>query len=203
VGRGTVCYLARKDGEEFIIKDYWAMGGDEEALNEIHMMEKMSGVRGVPKLVEYWLVESEPNKVDQTQNYRFKSVRSLKGTFRTHVRVVLKPRARPLHKFRTKLELLTSIRDIVQIQKEAVEQRKVLHRDCSLNNSMIEDDGNGSQGMLIDWEFAVKIAKNETYTVGGTGASSSKPYPAPLIKHSYQDDLESVFYVFIWILIEF
>ncbi|KAG2117579.1 hypothetical protein DEU56DRAFT_717703, partial [Suillus clintonianus] len=114
VGRGTVCYLARKDGEEFIIKDYWAMGGDEEALNEIHMMEKMSGVRGVPKLVEYWLVESEPNKVDQTQNYRFKSVRSLKGTFRTHVRVVLKPRARPLHKFRTKLELLTSIRDIVQ-----------------------------------------------------------------------------------------
>jgi hypothetical protein len=35
------------------------------------------------------------------------------------------------------------------------------------------------------------------------GASSSKPYPPPLVKHSYQDDLESVFYVFIWILIEF
>ncbi|KAG2130741.1 hypothetical protein DEU56DRAFT_954656 [Suillus clintonianus] len=201
VGRGTVCYLARKDGEEFIIKDYWAMGGDEEALNEIHMMEKMSGVLRCPQAC----------RILACRNYRFNPARE------------------PLHKFRTKLELLTSIRDIVQIQKEAVEQRKVLHRDCSLNNSMIEDDGNGSQGMLIDWEFAVKIAKNETYTVGGTGtlpfmsrallfqlhlkspgdmvahkgASSSKPYPAPLIKHSYQDDLESVFYVFIWILIEF
>jgi hypothetical protein len=33
---------------------------------------------------------------------------------------------------------------------------------------MIEDDGNGTHGMLIDWEFAVKILKNQSYTVGGT-----------------------------------
>ncbi|KAG2744085.1 hypothetical protein P692DRAFT_20746369 [Suillus brevipes Sb2] len=189
----------------------------------------MKGVCGVPQLVEYWLVEVTPGKVDQTVEYRYRSVRSLQGTFRTHIRVVLKPRGRPLHKFRTKYELLASVRDIVQIQKEAVEQRNVLHRDCSLFNAMIEDDGNGTHGMLIDWEFAVKILKNQSYTVGGTGtlpfmsralllqlhlktptdvlelkgASSSRPYPPPLIKHCYQDDLESMFYVFIWILIEF
>ncbi|KAG2109553.1 uncharacterized protein F5147DRAFT_652181 [Suillus discolor] len=83
---------------------------------------------------------------------------------------------------------------------------------------MIGDDGSGTHGMLIDWEFTVKILKNESYTVGGTislhlktltderelkGASSSRPYPPPLIKHCYQDNLESMFYVFIWICIEF
>jgi hypothetical protein len=35
------------------------------------------------------------------------------------------------------------------------------------------------------------------------GASSLKPYPAPLIKHCYQDVLKSMFYVFIWICIKF
>lgn len=114
VGRGTVCYHVRKNDEEFIIKDYWAIGGNKEALNEIKMMEKMKGVRGVPQLVEYWLVEVTPGKVDQTVEYRYRSVRSLQGTFRTHIRVVLKPRGRPLHKFRTKYELLASVRDIVQ-----------------------------------------------------------------------------------------
>ncbi|KAG2122738.1 hypothetical protein DEU56DRAFT_917711 [Suillus clintonianus] len=34
-------------------------------------------------------------------------------------------------------------------------------------------------------------------------ASDSKPNPAPLIKHTYHDDLESMFYIFIWICIEF
>jgi hypothetical protein len=64
VGHGTVCYHARKDGEEFIIKDYWAIGGNKAALNEIKMMEKMKGVRGVPQLVKHWLIEIVPGKVD-------------------------------------------------------------------------------------------------------------------------------------------
>ncbi|KAG2126071.1 hypothetical protein DEU56DRAFT_759038 [Suillus clintonianus] len=37
----------------------------------------------------------------------------------------------------------------------------------------------------------------------GTRASGSKAYPAPMITHVYNDDLESMFYVFIWVCIEF
>ncbi|KAG0698028.1 hypothetical protein DFH29DRAFT_1003247 [Suillus ampliporus] len=228
VGRGTVCYLAKKDDKEFIIKDHWVLGGEKEAKNKVNMMRKMNGVRGVPKVVEHWIVESR-NKIDQTANYRYKVLCSLKNTFRTHVRLILKPRARPLHQFRSRLELLSSIRDIVKIQKDAVEERNILHRDCSLNNAMIEDDGKDTHGMLIDWEFAVSILKKGNYAVGGMGtlpfmsralllqlhlcdpdgaderkkASDSKPNPAPLIKHTYQDDLESMFYIFIWICIKF
>ncbi|KAG2133726.1 hypothetical protein DEU56DRAFT_913842 [Suillus clintonianus] len=228
VGRGTTCYLARKDDEEYIIKDHWVLGSESEVLNEIRMMKKMDGLRGVPRLVEYWLVEMEPGEVDETVKYRQKITRSLQGTSRTHVRMVLKPRARPLYQFRSRSEFLTAIRDILKVQKFAVEQRHILHRDCSLNNAMIGDDDGG---MLIDWEFAVDIVRGDKYSVGGTGtipfmsrsllfqlylntpdpsdermgtrASGSKAYPAPMITHVYNDDLESMFYVFIWVCIEF
>lgn len=114
VGRGSVCYLAKKDDEEYIIKDHWVLGGKQEVLNEINMMKKMEGVRGVPQLIEYWVVEVAPGEVDCTQAYRYKAPLSIKHTFRTHVRLVLKPRARPLHKFRSRVEFLSAIRDIVK-----------------------------------------------------------------------------------------
>jgi len=47
-------------------------------------------------------------------------------------------------------------------------KRGILHRDCSLNNSMIEDFDDGSRGLLLDWEFAVKITKQGEYDLGGT-----------------------------------
>ncbi|KAG2047668.1 hypothetical protein BDR06DRAFT_1013678 [Suillus hirtellus] len=226
VGRGTVCYLARKDEEEYIVKDHWVLGSKSEVLNEIYMMEKMDGIHGVPRLVKYWLVEMEPGKVDETVKYHQKVPHSIKGTSRTHVCLVLKPYTRPLYEFHSCAEFLTLILDIIKIQKQAVEQNQVLHCNCSLNNAMIEDDGDGTHGMLIDWEFAVEIVQGDQYGVGGTGtvpfmlqsllfqlylhtldpsdeclgthASGSKPYPPPMVTHVYQDDLESMFYVFIW-----
>ncbi|KAG1789203.1 uncharacterized protein HD556DRAFT_1447263 [Suillus plorans] len=230
VGRGTVCYLARRDNEEYIIKDHWVLGDKNVALNEVTMLQAMQGVRGVPQLFEHWLVEIGPQEVDETMSYRGKIWQSIKGTSRTHVHLVLKPRARPLHTFRTKVELISVIQDIVRIQQIAVEERGILHRDCSLNNSMIEDDSNGSHGTLIDWEFAVRILQGQKYAIGGTGtapfmshsllfqlseavggramsqnswkhASHSHIQAPPLIKHGCQDDLESVFYVFVWICI--
>ncbi|KAG1758541.1 hypothetical protein EDD22DRAFT_764627, partial [Suillus occidentalis] len=113
VGRGSVCYLAKKDDEEYIIKDHWVLGGKQEVLNEINMMKKMEGVHGVPQLIEYWLVEVAPGEVDCTQDYHYKTPLSIKHTFRTHVRLVLKPRTRPLHKFRSRVEFLSAIRDIM------------------------------------------------------------------------------------------
>jgi hypothetical protein len=113
VGRGTVCYRAKKDDEEFIIKDHWVLEGQDNVLNEATMLDKMRGVRGIPDLIEHWLVEIAPGMVDKTAKYRYGFPESTIGTFRTHVRLVLKPRARPLHKFRTKVELVGAMQDIV------------------------------------------------------------------------------------------
>lgn len=113
VGRGTVCYLVRREGEEFIIKDHWVKGDKSVVLNEAEMLKALKDIPGVPQYVEHCLVEVEPGKVDDTQMYRQKIYNSTQGVYRTHVRLVLKPRARPLHEFRTKKELVKALRDIV------------------------------------------------------------------------------------------
>lgn len=62
------------------------------------------------------------------------------------------------------------------VQQIAVEERGILHRDCSLNNAMIEDDGDGSHGTLIDWEFAVHILAGQKYAIGGTVSTNLPMY---------------------------
>jgi hypothetical protein len=91
VGHGTVCYLVRKDEEEYIIKDHWVLRSKSEILNEICMMEKMDGICGIPRLVEYWLMEMEPSEVGETVKYHQKVPCSIKGTSHMHVCLVLKP----------------------------------------------------------------------------------------------------------------
>ncbi|KAG1859744.1 hypothetical protein F4604DRAFT_1684499 [Suillus subluteus] len=170
VGRGTTCYLVSLDEEDYIVKDHWVLGKqDAVILNEIKMLDSMCGVPGVPDLVDHWLVTTSDGEVDNTQNYRKKERKSTRGTNRAHVRLVFKPCARPLHMFRTLKELVRALRDIVIIQKTAVEERKILHRDCSLNNAMILDDIDISKEFLIDWEFAVRITADNQYPIGGTG----------------------------------
>ncbi|KAG1897425.1 uncharacterized protein F5891DRAFT_1191870 [Suillus fuscotomentosus] len=69
VGRGTVCYLVSLDEEEYIIKDHWVQGGEEKVLNEINMLKAMSGIPGVPELVDYWKVKRSDDVIDQTRHY--------------------------------------------------------------------------------------------------------------------------------------
>jgi hypothetical protein len=201
VGRGTVCYLASWKEEDYIIKDHWVLGKrDNVILNEIEMLKEMQGVPGVPELVEYWLVATSDGDVDNTRSYRRREHRSIKGTSRTHVRLVLKPCARPLHMFRTLKELVKALRDIVMskclvelcksielislllVQKTAVEERGILHRDSSLNNAMILDCLDTSMGFLINWEFAVRITKDNQYTIGGT-VSTFLSYRVQILIH--------------------
>ncbi|KAG1768238.1 hypothetical protein EV702DRAFT_1050050 [Suillus placidus] len=197
VGRSTVCYLARRLEEEYIIKDNWVLGDKEVALNEVVMLQAMQGVHSVPQLVEYWLVETKAQEVDETMNYCGKIWQSITGTLCTHSWSV---------RFGTSLEI-------------AVEERGILHRNCSLNNAMIEDDSDGSHGTLINWEFAIHILEGQKYAIGGTGTlpvmscsllfqlseavggiamsqnswkhtSHSHAKIPPLIMHGYQDDLK-------------
>ncbi|KAI6142015.1 hypothetical protein BKA82DRAFT_4361475 [Pisolithus tinctorius] len=234
LGRGTVCYLAHYNGEYYVIKDYWVEESEQRtALHEVNMMKLVQDIDGVPKLQHYWVVEVEPGIVDKTERYRDEKWRSCMKSWRTHVRLAMKPCARPMVMFKTKKELVSCIRDILRIQQQALE-RGVLHRDCSINNTMIEDFANGSCGFLLDWEFAVRVTLQGEYDLGGTGTvpflsvnilcqlkeaiTKSGKTNVPSIRksasltrvfidhpttihHTFADDIESLFYVFIWILI--
>ncbi|KIN93286.1 hypothetical protein M404DRAFT_36223 [Pisolithus tinctorius Marx 270] len=212
--RGTVCYLARYNGEYYIIKDYWVEELEQRtALHEVNMMKLVQDIDGVPKLQHYWVVKVELGIVDKTERYRDEKW--------------------PMVMFKTKKELVSCIRDILRIQQQALE-RGVLHRDCSINNMMIEDFANGSHGFLLDWEFAVWVTLQGEYDLGSTGTvpflsvnilcqlkeaiTKSGKTNVPLIRksasltcvfidhpttihHTFADDIESLFYIFIWILI--
>ncbi|KAG1832610.1 hypothetical protein DFJ58DRAFT_736302 [Suillus subalutaceus] len=122
VGRGTVCYLVTLDNEDYIIKDHWVLGKDDNVvLNEIKMLELIDNVPGIPRLVDYWVVERSDGEPDITRKYWHKERRSTRGTSRTH-------------------EFVRALRDIIKILQTAVEERQILHRDCSLNNAMILDE---------------------------------------------------------------
>ncbi|KAG0692147.1 hypothetical protein DFH29DRAFT_882976 [Suillus ampliporus] len=215
---------------ELSLSDHWVQGGKAKVLNEINMLKAMSGVHGVPELIDHWLVERSDNIVDQTRDYRRAENPSIQGTHRMHVRLVMKPCARPLHAFRTLKEFVRVIRDIAIIQCKAVE-RSILHHDCSLYNVMIMGKPNDSNGLLFDWEFAVFITSNDEYSIGGTGTipfmsrallaqmaelqtkvtqqeackSSSKnlALPPSRVSQSFADDLESLFYVFTYVCIKY
>ncbi|KAG1836201.1 hypothetical protein DFJ58DRAFT_735127 [Suillus subalutaceus] len=164
---------AQRDGEEFIIKDHWVKGDETIVLNEVEMLKALKDIPGVPQYIEHCLVEVEPGKVDNTQVYRQKIYSST-------------PRK----------ELVKALRDIVLIQKRVVAEHQVLHRDCSLNNSMIEDTKDGSRGALIDWEFAARITSDNMYSAGGTGTipfmSVSALKAVGKLNYQYSQGMKSV-----------
>ena len=73
LGRGTVCYLVRRDREFYVIKDHWVQNElkrYQNPLQEVNMMKLVQGIDGVPVLVDFWMVEVLPGVPDVTQRYR-------------------------------------------------------------------------------------------------------------------------------------
>ncbi|KAI6002562.1 hypothetical protein F5J12DRAFT_783738 [Pisolithus orientalis] len=237
LGRGTVCYLACYNGEYYIIKDYWVEESEQRtALHKVNMMKLVQDIDRVPKLQHYWVIEVEPGIVNETEWYCDEKWRSCMKSWRTHVRLAMKPCARPIVMFKTKKELISCIQDILQIQQQALE-RGVLHQDCRIINTMIKDFTNGSHGFLLDWEFAVWVTLQGEYDLGSTYAKGKVPFLSvnilcqlkeaitksgktnvpsirkstslthifidhpTTIHHTFVDDIKSLFYIFIWILI--
>ncbi|KAG2119863.1 uncharacterized protein F5147DRAFT_767327 [Suillus discolor] len=170
VGCGSICYLVSLDREDYIVKDHWVLSNHNDViLNEIEILQLMHSVPGIPELVDYSLIMTSEGEVDNTQCYCKWEHQSTQGTSYTHVCLVLKLCACPLHMFHMLKELVRVLRDIVIIQKSVVEERKILYCNCSLNNTIILDDFDISKGFLIDWEFAVCITTDNKYLIGGTG----------------------------------
>ncbi|KAG1888892.1 uncharacterized protein F5891DRAFT_987736 [Suillus fuscotomentosus] len=104
------------------------------------------------------------------------------------------------------------------VQCMAVEECEVLHHDCSLKNTMIVDlSGGDSKGFLIDWESTVCINPYLKYAIDAQQAALGRKKPKYIPKMSsntlmlpvshviqcFSDNLESIFFIFIWICIKF
>lgn len=100
------------------------------------------------------------------------------------------------------MELLTALRDAIKAHRSLYIQGKSLHRDISENNVIITDPkkADGLTGMLIDLELAKEVGSGPSGARHQTGTMEFMAIEVlRRVSHTYRHDLESFFYVLLWI----
>ncbi|PNP76066.1 hypothetical protein FNYG_10624 [Fusarium nygamai] len=124
--------------------------------------------------------------------------------------IVMPPFGRPITHYHTVLEVLECMRDTIKAHRSLYIDAKILHQDISLHNLFISNAGKNnpdtSKGILIAFDTAmdVEIEPEKPYWLDG-----SKTFMAidlsrgsdDRVLHTYRHDLESFFYVFLFIAI--
>ncbi|KAL2889205.1 serine/threonine-protein kinase Sgk2 [Ceratocystis lukuohia] len=115
--------------------------------------------------------------------------------------LVVSPAGRVISDFRSIKELLESERDAIKAHRSLYVTGKILHRDISPNNIIITnpETANGFKGMLIDLDLAKVLDSEPSGARHRTGTMQFMAIEVLSKKdHTYRHDLESFFYVLIW-----
>ncbi|KAK8147543.1 hypothetical protein G3M48_001442 [Beauveria asiatica] len=115
--------------------------------------------------------------------------------------IVISPAGRVISDFSTIRELLEALRDAIRAHRSLYLKGRILHRDISSNNIIItsSEKADGFKGMLIDLDLAKERdsgpsgARHQTGTVQFMAIEVLRG-----VDHTYRHDLESFFYVLIW-----
>lgn len=150
---------------------------------------------------------SQPSSLAQPAPKRMSPATStpLPDFNRVHTRLVT-VRGRPIYTFNTYLELVLALHDAITCHR-ALLRHGILHRDISLTNILIplSARSDGARGILLDLDLALCLSSSSDATAHhrtGTmqfmaiGALSREP-------HTYRHDLESFFYVFLWLCVHY
>ncbi|KAM5544064.1 hypothetical protein V8D89_002250 [Ganoderma adspersum] len=143
---------------------------------------------------------------------------------RSHMRLVLDTVGRPLNSFQTTRELAVAMRDAIKGHRAAMSGAGILHRDISIGNILIVDDmltKTSRGGFLHDFDFSTmsRTAPTEDLSllgaealaellIGDDGtyyfmAISLLMVPAEGIVHTISHDLESFYWVLVWIVLRY
>ncbi|KAG6259918.1 hypothetical protein E4U48_000293 [Claviceps purpurea] len=114
--------------------------------------------------------------------------------------LVVSPAGRVISEFRSLKELLESQRDAIKAHQSLYVKGKILHRDISSNNIIITnpETADGFKGMLIDLDLA-KVRDSGPSAQHQTGTMQFMAVEVlRKTDHTYRHDLESFFYVLLW-----
>ncbi|KAF5317516.1 hypothetical protein D9619_013202 [Psilocybe cf. subviscida] len=216
-GRGTVCWSAvRADdqtGTKYVIKDAWTLDTSRRHAEE-DLLRRLHSIDGIPVLVGHTTVANGLDLHHCTKTVRqLLQGRDLSAVEdRVHKRIVTTPLARDLADFNTKRELLHVLIDAVGIHRDMCAE-KVLHRDVSAGNIMINTAAESSRkALLIDLDYAIVTETLDNTEAGDGDLTASKGYRTgtfPFMAvdilwgkpHEPCHDLESFIYVLVWICI--
>lgn len=124
---------------------------------------------------------------------------------RVHSRILMR-KGREIYNFDTPQELLLGLHDAIEGHR-SLYQAGILHRDISIFNIMLAlgTRSDSKRGFLIDLDMAIEIANLEPSTAphrtGTREFMAIEVLHGHQITHTYRHDLESFFYVFVWICV--
>ncbi|KAM7184332.1 hypothetical protein V8F20_012264 [Naviculisporaceae sp. PSN 640] len=204
VGPGTTCYGASKstDGKaDTVIKFSWR---EDEELTEVRLLQlaHKRNARGIIQLLGY---QDLVSIADLREGLRFPQP----FVNRTLSCVATAPLGRPIRQYTSIPELLEVLRDLVRALQSLYVNARILHRDVAIKNLIIAPQRqhqhphsvDGSKGVLLDFNAALDLdnARPIEPMVGSDGFMAIGILSGR--RHTYRHDLESLFYVFLWIAI--
>ncbi|KAI5862977.1 serine/threonine-protein kinase Sgk2 [Durotheca rogersii] len=120
---------------------------------------------------------------------------------RIYVCLVVSPAGRVISDFRNIKELLEPMRDAIRAHRSLYTVGNILHRDISSNNILITEPRteNDFKGMLIDLDLAKVRDSGPSGARHQTGTMQFMAVEVLCkVDHTYRHDLESFFYVLLW-----
>lgn len=198
VGPGTTCYAASTSTTETpdtVIKFSWR---EEQESTEISLLQRARerNAWGVVQLVAH---QDLVTTFDLRKGLQFPQP----VTNRTFSCIASAPLGRPIRQFANIPELLEVLRDVVRVLQSLYIDARILHRDVAIKNLIItpQHSANESKGVLIDFNATLDLDNVRPIEpmVGSDGFMAIGILSGQ--RHTYRHDLESLFYVFLWIAI--
>ncbi|KAI0421007.1 hypothetical protein F5X98DRAFT_331176 [Xylaria grammica] len=125
---------------------------------------------------------------------------------RVHRRIILRDYGKPIYKASSRVALLKALEGCIEGHKSLYEAG-ILHRDISINNLMINEDHENPSwpSFLIDLDLAIKTDRLQAS--GAKEKTGTRAFMAIGVLsgdyHSYMDDLESFYWVLLWVCIHY
>ncbi|VCU39555.1 Bgt-50486 [Blumeria graminis f. sp. tritici] len=134
---------------------------------------------------------------------------------RQQAAVAISPFGKSISKFDTPLEMIIGLYDAIKAHRLLLFDANILHRDISVNNILLKhcEGPKDYGGILIDLDLAILLKGGEAQ--GKLEAMTGKiqfmaleilqdsfALTDAVVSHSYRHDLESIFYVLLWICIQ-
>lgn len=142
-----------------------------------------------------------------TSNKRSKTDSSSisKSFNRIHSRLIMS-RGLPIYQFESNIQFLRAFHDAIAGHLSLL-RSGILHRDISINNIMITlgNRSDGYEGFLIDLDLAIKVGATHPSAARRRAGTMEFMAIGTLLghEHTYRHDLESFFYVFLWICVHY
>ncbi|PPQ73445.1 hypothetical protein CVT26_015832 [Gymnopilus dilepis] len=109
---------------------------------------------------------------------------------------------RRLTEFSSSREFVSAVADAMEAHDAAFFDARILHRDISVGNILITDEG---KGLLVDWDLCINLNRvNERFCDRPPPRMGTWPFMSvallknPSAEHCIEDDRESALYVLLW-----